>query len=256
MFKFTFPDADAFRNHVMELSVLIDEATFEVSPTGIAVRVMDRSGVCLVNFGLPKAAFSEYVCDAAENVSVNLVEFLKVLKRGSSKEAVSLNRNDSVLEVRLVGRNPKTFTVPTLSELLPPNEASVKADFVVHALATVAGLTESVDDALTVDQVVYFVAEVDQLLLSARGDLMSAAVSLVKGGDTLLEYEAKSAVKCGYSLLFLAEIVKAAKANFDLVNVEYGVGTPVKLEFKSSSVEAVKAAKLVYYLAPRLDDLE
>jgi hypothetical protein len=111
--------------------------------------------------------------------------------------------------------------VPTLAEVLQPSNSKVNAAFTVRATATIDGLVESIDDASIADQVVYFTAENDKLLMSAHGDLMSAAVQLLKNGGTLFEYETKQLDRGGYSLQFLSEIVKAAKANFDIVTVEY-----------------------------------
>ena len=62
MFKAKMADAKVLKDMMGAISILVDEATFDLTPEGITLRAMDPSRVAMVDFEWPKAVFDEYSC--------------------------------------------------------------------------------------------------------------------------------------------------------------------------------------------------
>ena len=84
--------------------------------------------------------------------------------------------------------------------------------------------------------------------MSAKGDIMGADIELQKGSDALLSLEVKEPCKATYPLSYLSDIVKAASATSEVVDLEFSTDMPVRLDFKQPY-----DGSLIYYLAPRIE---
>ena len=56
MFKAKMADAKFLKDMMGAISILVDEATFDVTPEGIKLRAMDPSRVAMVDFEWPKTS--------------------------------------------------------------------------------------------------------------------------------------------------------------------------------------------------------
>ena len=63
MFKIKVADAKLLRDMISAISILVDEATFNLVAEGMKLRAMDPSRVAMVDFEWPKTVFDEYQCD-------------------------------------------------------------------------------------------------------------------------------------------------------------------------------------------------
>jgi proliferating cell nuclear antigen len=247
-------DGKAFRNAMSALAVLVDEPTFLIDENCIRMREMDPSRVAMVDFEWPKSRFETFICKASAKISVNIGELLKILKRADEKESLEIAVRDvkarSKLEITIIGKTRRVFTLPTLE----PSEEDVpmpKIVFNSRAKMTVQGFQSTLQDAELVSDHVRIQAEPEKVSLHAEGDLMTAHMELLKDKDSgvLLSLEAQETQKATFSLRYLSDILKAATLVADLVTVEFSSDMPLKLIFHGEP-----DSKLDYYLAPRIQE--
>jgi proliferating cell nuclear antigen len=249
MFKLKVADAKLLRDMITSISILVDEATFKLDPEGLKLRAMDPSRVAMVDFEWPKTVFEEYASTEPTKMCINISELLKLLKRTGKDEVVELSLDEKTgrLQVKITGKYARNFTMPTL-EASEEEVPTPKIAFNVKVKATTQGLSQAIEDAQLVSDHVRIEADAEKLVLNASGDLMGATITLQKGGDALLDLEAKEPSKATFSLSYLSEIVKAASATSDIATLEFSSDMPIKLDFQQT-----KEGKLTFYLAPRIE---
>lgn len=249
MFKLKMSDAKLLKDMASAIAILVDEATFQISPENMKLRAMDPSRVAMVDFEWPKTVFEEYTCSEPMKMCINISELLKLIKRADKNEILelSLDEKTAKLRVKITGKYTRNFTMPTL-EATEEEVPTPKVTFNVTAKATTGGLRQAIEDAQLVSDHVRIEAEADKLILNASGDLMGATIELQKGSDALLDLQTKQPSKATFSLSYLAEIIKAASATSEITTMEFASDMPVRLDFQQ-----INEGKLSYYLAPRIE---
>jgi len=249
MFKLKVADAKLLRDMATAISILVDEATFQINPEGLKLRAMDPSRVAMIDFEWPKTVFEEYACTEPTKMCINISELLKLLKRTGKDEVVELALDEKTgrLQVKITGKYTRNFTMPTL-EASEEEVPTPKITFNVKAKTTAEGLRQAIEDAELVSDHVRIEADMEKLVFQATGDLMGATIEIKKGSDALLDLEVKEPSKATFSLSYLSEIIKAASATSDIATLEYSTDMPIKLDFQQA-----KEGKLTFYLAPRIE---
>jgi len=249
VFKLKVSDARMLRDMATAISILVDEATFQIKPEALKLRAMDPSRVAMVDFEWPKTVFEEYACTEPTKMCINISELLKLLKRAGKDEVIELALDEKTgrLQVRITGKYVRNFTMPTL-EASEEEVPTPKITFNVRAKATTDGLRQAIEDAELVSDHVRIEADNEKLVFQATGDLMGATIELKKGSDALLDLEAKEPSKATFSLSYLSEIIKAASATSDIATLEFSTDMPIKIDFQQA-----KEGKLTFYLAPRIE---
>lgn len=249
MFKLKVADAKLLRDMATAISILVDEATFQITPEGLKLRAMDPSRVAMIDFEWPKTVFEEYACTEPTKMCINISELLKLLKRAGKDEVVELALDEKTgrLQVKITGKYTRNFTMPTL-ETSEEEVPTPKITFNVKAKTTAEGLRQAIEDAELVSDHVRIEADMEKLVFQATGDLMGATIEIKKGSDALLDLEVKEPSKATFSLSYLSEIIKAASATSDIATLEYSTDMPIKLDFQQA-----KEGKLTFYLAPRIE---
>lgn len=249
MLEAKFDDAKTWQALISAISALVDEANFEISPKGMTLRAMDPSRIAMVDFELPKSAFSAYECDEEGHLGINLDEMDKIVKRagaGNSLE-LALDREKNQLQITLQGRTKRSFKI-SLIDLGADRPPTLNVDFGINIKITADTLKEIIQDANVISDFIQIDAQPDNLTISARGDTGNLEVMIGKSEEALLEYTVKEPAKSLYALEYLNDMMKAVAAS-DTVQLEFGKGTPIKLVFAVSS-----GGHITYFLAPRVED--
>jgi len=249
MFKVKMADPRLLRNLMNSIATLVDEATFNISPEGIKLRAMDPSRVAMIDFELPKTVFDEFICDQPTKMCINISELLKLLKRSGKDDFIELSLDEKTgkLQITLIGKYTRTFTMPTL-ETAEEEVPTPKLTFNVKAKVTTDGLKTAIDEASLVSDHVRLEADSEKIVMRATGDIMGAVIELKKGSDALLDIEVTEPSKATYSLSYLSEIIKAASATSDIATLEFSTDMPIKMDFQQP-----REGKLTFYLAPRIE---
>jgi proliferating cell nuclear antigen len=249
LFKVKTSDSKLLQNMFSAIAILVDEATFNITPDNIQLRAMDPSRVAMIDFQWPKTVFEEYQCDQPQKMCINITELLKLLKRTSKDETIelTLTPESPKLNITITGRYTRTFNMPTLE----PQEEEVptpKITFKVTAKTTTDGLRQAIEDAQLVSDHVRVEADAEKLVLHAAGDLMGATIELRKGSDALLDLQVQEPSKATFSLSYLAEIIKAASATSEIATLQFAKDMPIQIDFHQP-----KEGKLTFFLAPRIE---
>ena len=249
MFKVKMADPRLLRNLMNSIATLVDEATFDINPEGIKLRAMDPSRVAMIDFELPKTVFDEFICDQPTKMCINIGELLKLLKRSGKDDFIELSLDEKTgkLQITLIGKYTRTFTMPTL-ETAEEEVPTPKLTFNVKAKVTTDGLKTAIDEASLVSDHVRLEADSEKIVMRATGDIMGAVIELKKGSDALLDIEVTEPSKATYSLSYLSEIIKAASATSDIATLEFSTDMPIKMDFQQP-----REGKLTFYLAPRIE---
>jgi proliferating cell nuclear antigen len=249
LFKVKTSDAKLLQNMFGAIAILVDEATFNITPENIQLRAMDPSRVAMIDFHWPKTIFDEYQCDEPQKMCINIAELLKLLRRTSKDETIelALNPETARLQIAITGRYTRTFNMPTL-EPQEEETPTPKITFKTTAKTTTDGLRQAIEDAQLVSDHVRIEVDTEKLTLQATGDLMGATITLQKGSDALLDLQTQEPAKATYSLSYLAEIIKAAAATSEIATLQFANDMPIQIDFQQP-----KEGKLTFYLAPRIE---
>lgn len=247
MFSAEIADAKILRDSIDTISQIIDEGNFKIKKEGIELLATDRAMVAVVDFRLSSAAFQKYECDRETVISLNLSNFLTVLKRASGSVGLKLSEDGSKLELTVAGDSVRNFSIPLInasSEDIPPIS---QLEFPASAEVKAAVMEEGIADAdIIADSVVIEMGE-SGFKMRAEGDSSKTDLKVDKGSETLISLDAKDSVKSRYPLDYLKKFIKAAKIA-DIAKIQFGNDYPMKLELKGNDVY------LAMVLAPRVEE--
>jgi proliferating cell nuclear antigen len=246
LFKIKIANARFWKSLVGSISILVDEANFNVDEKGIRLRAMDPFHFAMVDFELPKAVFEEFVCDNPTKLCVNTNEMLKLLKRVGGDESIELNVDPKTARLNLILRSKytRTFSMATL-EATSEEAPTPKLSFNATIKVTTKFMKNAIEDASSISDNVQLKVTKERFVLHSKGDLGSVLIEVENGSEEILSLEVKEAAKATFNLKYLSDMIKAASNISDIVTVAFSTNMPIKLNFGLP-----QQGKLQYYLAP------
>lgn len=240
-------DASFFKKCVDAIVNLVDEGTFIVSADGLHLRTMDPSQIAMIDFVLPKTAFSKIEVDEKVGVGVNLADLSKILARtrAGEKLTVSVDEKDSKLLLEFSGGSRRHFKLPLLeSSSVLPKEPKVEFD----ANIKIKGrhFKDILHDAGLLSSHVILQADDSEFVVEAHGDSGDLHVQTKKEGLSGMNTKGKS--RSMFPFQYLDDITRACPDEVDL-SVDMKSDAPVKISYEISD------AKIAYYLAPRVESI-
>lgn len=247
--KLVLDDADVFRKSIEGISVLIDEAEFVLDEEGLTLKATDPSQISLVDYSLPKKAFSAYTLKGSTRIGLDLDGLAKVMRRAKTGEQLTLELDEDKNEfkVGLKGKSARSFKVPLLdvssSELPIP-----KIEFDAEVLLTGDVIQEGLKDASLFSTHITLAARKDNFVMkaeSSKGNIISETAK----GEGVLELNIKKECASMFPLDYLQDMIKSAQSD-----------TKVKLKLKSNAPVEIEypigQARIRYFLAPRIESKE
>lgn len=243
-------DAKLWKSLISAISTLIDEAGFNIDPSGIKLRAMDPSHIAMIDFEWPKTVFEEFVCDQPLNLCINVNEMLRLLRRVKSDESMHITLDEKLarLTITLIGSYTRTFSIPTLDSVddtVPTPKLSLKSKIRI----TTNTLKDAMDDASTVSDHIKLIMTNEKFVMNAEGNVGNVLIEIPKESEVILDLESEEESTAMFSLNYLSEMIKAASALSEIAIVEFSSDMPIKLNF-----ELPQGGKLQYYLAPRIEN--
>lgn len=248
MFKATLSNPALLTDSISSIAELIDEGLFKVSKEGVSLVAADRAMVAVVDFKISSSAFESYEIDEDRAIGLNIGNLLSVLKRATGKDKVTLNLQDSKLQVEISNSSKRKFVVPILDlgqDEVPPVG---QLEFTASSELKPEILQSGIDDAEIVADSVLFHTTPTKFTMRAEGDVSRSELELEQGNAALIKLESNGEVKSRYPLEYLKKMIKAAKIA-DSVSIQFGQDYPMKLFFKSGD-----KASLQFVLAPRVSE--
>ena len=250
MFKATLADVSLLRDAVATIAEIIDEGIFKITKKGISFIAADRAMVAVVDFFIAASAFDKYQLDVEQNMGVNIMTFLSVIKRAGAKDKITFDLQGAKLNVLIEGASKRRFVVPLLNlsdeEIPPVDQLTFKTKVQMNSDVLKSGIS----DAEIIGDSVILQTTPTMFGMIAEGDVSKAELELEKGNEALLKIQATTGVKSRYSLEYLKKMVKAAKLS-DSVTVEQGTDYPLRMVFAAGN-----KARVSFILAPRVQDAD
>lgn len=245
--RVVFEGADMFKKAIAAITALVDEGIFTFDDEGMKLRATDPSKIAMVDFILPKSAFREYNIMEPTKVAVDLDDMESVLKRAKATEDVILETQDGRLNITLVGRARKKFSLPLLDipeESLP--QLNVTFDVTAKVVAEV--LQTALKDASLFSTYVTFSADETGLKVKAVGTKGEYELEIPRDQtDTLIELSVGAPATASFALDYLTDMLAGASKT-SAVNLHLKTDRPLKL------VYSIGEAVVTYYLAPKIGE--
>jgi len=249
LFKAVTKDPKLLKDSIDIISQLIDDATFKLRKGGLELLASDRATVSVVDFKLKSSAFENYVCDKDSSISINLLNFLTVLKRANvnDKLTLSLNEEENKLEIKLEGDSVRKFAIPLIQISKEEVPKIDQLNFTASADVSTDVLEQGINDAdIIADSVVIELSD-DKLRMFAEGDSSKSELKLFKGTEALKNLDVKEMVNSRYSLEYLKKMIKGSRIA-ERAKILLGKDFPLRIEFRGEN------ASLICILAPRVSE--
>lgn len=226
------------------ISELVTDVKIKVSEFGMSITAIDPANVALVNFRLPKTAFSMFESDA-ETLGVNLDQLKKILKRAGTTSALILEKKENALIIEIQDRIKRNFSLNLLeldAEEIDFNEKISRMEFISAVEINSVDLIASIEDCAVVDDACSFIIKDGKFIIEAKN--MNSARSEFSSDEVQIKAEDS---KARYSLEYLQKFVKASKLT-DKTYLQFAQDHPLKMDVQ------VGAMSLAFVLAPRVEN--
>lgn len=245
--KLTLAEPRYLKDSVSIISELVNEARFKITPDSVELVAMDPANVAMIIFKLLSSSFVEYNIKEPTELSINLDNLKKILRRASPTDVLTLELDKAKLKITLKGRAVRTFSLPIL-ELEEKEQKIPNLNFPVNVTTTTNVLDEAIEDVDIVAESVSLEVEPESFVISAEGDMSHAKIEIKPSEDTSIKADQKAKVKSRYSIEYLKKIVKASKLANN-VTVMFNKDYPLRVEYK-----VIDKLLLAFILAPRVDN--
>jgi proliferating cell nuclear antigen len=248
--KLSFREATIWKYAISAISKIIEEASFRITEEGFRLKAMDPSAVVLVDFYIPREAFSVFEVEREITIGANMEELAKILRRARKGDELVLEPiPGGHLKIVFEGKGSRSFRIPGIElsvQEIPEIsfEETFKCKIMPKMFKDVIRELEPVSDA------VEFYSPVNSgvLYLRAQGEIAEAEIELSAASGALIEYESSGEARSKYTVEYLVDISAAAQAAAEVLSIGLGVETPLRLTY-----ELPYGGKLEFYVAPRTD---
>lgn len=245
--KLVLTEPKYLKDSISIISDLVTEAKFKINPGGLELVAMDPANVAMVIFKLLSSCFSQYRLEKPEELAINLNNLKQVLRRIKSDDVLTLETEENKLKIQLKGNTTRSFSIPII-ELEDKEQKVPELSFLISIETDANILTESIEDVSVVAESVTFLAEKNQFVVKAEGDLSKAFIEIKPDEDTAIKTESLDKFKAKYSLEYLKKMIAGAKLT-NRVSLHFNNDYPLKIEYKQ-----IDKLILSFILAPRVDN--
>ncbi|MEI7961057.1 MAG: proliferating cell nuclear antigen (pcna) [archaeon] len=238
--------ADVFKKSMEAIAVLIDEAELIVSAKGIELKATDPSQISMVDFSLPKSAFTKF--DSVDTrLGLDLDYLNQVLSRAQSGDelVLSVDEKKAFLSVSFNGNAKRSFQVP-LIDISTSEVPNPKIEFDAELLVSASFLQNAFKDAALISSHVILGCTDELFFVKANSSKGSLNEEIKSNKVTLPELRVKKECRSMYPLDYLQDMLKAASSD-SKVNLFIKASAPIKVSYQ------IGEAGISYFLAPRIE---
>ena len=241
--------AKELKNHLNNISVLVEECKIRTSPKGMAIRAVDPANVGMVDAMLDAEAFEGFDTDYGV-LGVSLDRLEDVVALAGAKDLITFEYDTQTrklhikidgIEYTLALIDPDSIRQePDIPDLPLPCEVKVDSGEIDRAVKAADMVSDHIGFR-TVQQ-----PGDDQLVIEAEGD--TDDVDLTLHESDLVSTSITDEVTSLFSLEYLKDINKALPSK-TVVTIELGNEFPIKLRFNNED----GTRDVEYMLAPRIN---
>ncbi len=239
-------NADVFKKSMEAIAVLIDEAELVVSSNGLELKATDPSQISMVDFAMPKSAFSKF--DASDmRLGLDLDYLNQVLSRAASGDELVLSVDDkkAFLTVAFNGHAKRAFQVP-LIDISTSEVPNPRIEFDAEMVVAANFLQSAFKDAALISSHVVLGCSEDKFYVKANSSKGNLNEDVKTNKTSLPELRVKRECKSMFPLDYLQDMLKAAGGDVK-VNLYLKSNAPVRVSY------SIGEAGINYFLAPRIE---
>jgi len=222
------------------ISELVLEVRIKVNEFGLSLTALDPANVAMVNFKLPKSAFSEFE-SGKEVLGINLDSLKRILKRCSKTSSLILEKKENTLDIKIEDKIKRNFSLG-LIEIEGEDREMPSLEFCSRIEVDSQDLIDAIEDTAVISDACSFIVKNGNFIIeskeinSARAEFSSETISI-------------QAEDCSarYSLDYLQKFMKAAKIS-EKTKISFASNHPLRLDFGG------KSFSLSFVLAPRVEN--
>jgi proliferating cell nuclear antigen len=238
---------------VIELiSELVIEVRLKVNESGISITAMDPANVAMIEFKLPKTAFSQFE-STEEVLGINLDNLKRILKRCNSGSSLILEKKENLLNIQIQDRIKRNFSL-ALIEIESEERDMPNLEFSSRVELSSIDLIASIEDCTVVADACSFIIEDEKFIIEAKN--LNSARSEFSGDEAKIGLPSEGYVpkesfdtencKSRYSLEYLSKFIKGAKLCEKTI-LNFANDHPLKIDFITEDM------RLSFILAPRVE---
>lgn len=244
---------------------LVNEASWECSPSGMSLQAMDTSHVSLVAAQLKSEAFDHYRCDKSLMLGMNLPNFFKFLKCAGNDDTITIKANDNECDKITLLFQDKAQVEESMYELklinldneylgIPDQEYTVDIEMPSSKFSRICRDLNQIGDNVSISCVK------DSVRFSITGDLGTGSVNLTQSHDADKPDEGVSIkmlepIVLSFSLKYLIQFSKAAPLS-PRMKLSLKTDAPLVVSYGIRNDDNEEIGYMRYYLAPKMDEGE
>ena len=264
MFEARLIQGQLFKKILDAVKDLVNEASWDCSPTGMALQAMDTSHVSLVAAQLKSEAFDQFRCDKPIMLGMNLPNFFKFLKCAGNDDIITIRATDECDKVTLLFEEKSNIETSEYELKLinldneylgiPDQEYTVDIEMPSSKFQRICRDLNQIGDNVTISCVK------DSVRFSISGDLGTGSVNLAQSSDADKPEEGVSIkmlepICLSFSLKYLIQFSKAAPLS-PRMKLSLKTDAPLVVSYGIRNEEDEEIGYMRYYLAPKMDDAE
>lgn len=244
MFKLELHDNSIFKTIFKSISSIIDEVVFECDEEGMRLRALDRSHITFIQLDLQSELFIEYICDTPEKISIDTLEFMKVLDRCKNNDVLILTTDEGNLILTFSGDATRTFRIKLIDlEYESPQPPALDYNTCIELPTDI--LKDAMADIEVFGDKITIKTDEDYIIFNNEGEFGDTEMKYLHG-QTITE-----STRSVFAIDKLKDIMKASKIS-DMIDLYLGNDKPLTIDFEIGNSEG----KLSFLLAPRIEEDE
>lgn len=222
------------------ITSLIDEANLEFSSEGMRVFALENSSIALVDFNMPRSAFSKFEVKENDKLGIDFDMLQKILSRARAGDSVTLKKENEeklsiILSNQTGSRKFKTNSIKVNREakkinLKPEVEFKINKSIFENALK----------DTLSITEVITISVSKEGLKISATG----SGLEIEGMCDSQITSENK--IKGTFNFAYLNSMIKGCDKDND-ISIKLANDEPISLSY------TIGDANINFVLAPYME---
>jgi proliferating cell nuclear antigen len=241
-----YPDVKTFKELIVALSKLLDEARFVLASTGLKIVGMDPARVAYIEINIPREAFLEYeVEEHREFVDVGFnLKILRGLLEGKKGNPVEITVAQDKVLISVEGAINRKFLLPNL-EIAVEELEGVEIEHDAKAVVIADVVKKAISDIKATSDIVELEATEDKIVIRSGGEAGSkVTLKLTRDSSALIDLEVKAPSRARYDITYLESTLNLTKIA-ESIELMFSTDKPLELNFKSPDGSMVR-----YILAP------
>lgn len=253
-FSVTFKDAKIIKGIFETISTIITEVNINCDKDGLSISAMDLAHICLVTLRIQKEDCDAYLCETPFSMGVNLEDTTKIIKRLSSNDVLSFERNpkEQKLTIKMIPKGStkgRKFSIALIH--LEGEEINFEAlttmEYNTIVNMKLKYLDEAIKDAEIFSEIIQMKSGKNGLVFSTIGNIGDFETEIDRDLLDQVQQIADNEPNI-YAITYLKNIIKSMQIT-DQCELKLTTERPLWLK-----LNFLQHSSLQYVLAPRVTE--